>query len=226
MNNKAMYSDNQNNLEMTVEQDLKEALLYADGVSYLWKTDETLPETLIEGIISVQEDPNARIHYPWNLAEPDTAEFFTQSDRESVFTGWQMNEISTRAQKFFGNLDALWLVTALQARFGVRMPQSLLTTIAQQAQAVVATSQELADQLVQCAQTVLPNLAEDDLRVLARPLAYAKHMLSAADTKAIESTLSAVRPIEWQNLSDIEQARLSLVVARCAIAELEATDKD
>lgn len=224
MNNKAMYSENQNNLQINVERDFKDALLYADGVSYLWETDESLPETMIEGIVSIEEDPNARIHYPWNLAEPGTAEFFTQSDRESIFAGWQMDEISTRAQRFFGNLDTLWLVTALKARFGVRMPPSLLTAIASRAQEVVSTSKVLADQLVECAQTILPNLAEEDLRVLARPLAYA--MRSATDTEAIESTLSTVCPMEWQNLSEIEQARLSLAVARYAIAELEATDEE
>jgi hypothetical protein len=70
---------------------------------------------------------------------------------------------------------------------------------------------------VQCVQDALPNLAEDDLYVLARPLAYAMR----GNDAPIESTLERVRSIEWDALSDVEQARLSLAIARFALAELE-----
>jgi hypothetical protein len=42
----------------------------------------------------------------------------------------------------------------------------------------------------------------------------------------IESTLERVRSVEWDALSDVEQARLSLAIARYALAELETQSEE
>lgn len=223
-----MYSDNPNNSKANVERDLYNALLQGEGIHCAWNLNEPLAEDKIsEDMISVEQNPNARIAYPWDLTEPETDEFFEQSERESVFIGWQSDEINSRSHAFFSRLNTAWATTALQAalaqQFGIRMPQPLLSAIAHQAQEVVSTSRSLAEQLVQCAQAAMSNLtdlAEDDLYVLARPLAST--MRSYNSLTSLESALQSVRTAPWEELSEIEQARLSLVVARYALAELDA----
>lgn len=213
------YSDHQPDADMKIEQDLWDALLRADGVQCDW--DPNLP--LTEDKIAIAEDPAARIAYPWVLSDESEA-FFRQAERESVLQGMPVEEISSRSNTFFTKLDASWATIALQSalmdRFAVRMPQALLGAIAKRAGQAMSSSAALRDQLVQSVQDVtatLTSLVEDDLYVLGRPLA--EPMRDQAEV--IESALSAVRPVAWEELSEIEKARLSLAVARYALAELE-----
>ncbi|MCY7276196.1 MAG: hypothetical protein LH702_21280, partial [Phormidesmis sp. CAN_BIN44] len=106
--------------------------------------------------------------------------------------------------------------TTLAQKFA-SVPQTLLAAIARQAQKVVETSNSLADQLVQCVQDVLPTWADDDLQVLARPLAYA---MRSDGADVVDATVNSVRPIAWNDLSETEQARMSLAIARYAIDQL------
>jgi hypothetical protein len=79
--------------------------------------------------------------------------------------------------------------------------------------------QSLADQMVECVLDILPQWAEEDLQVLARPLAYAMRDI---DSEGVELVTETKRP--WAQLSEIEQARVSLAVARYAISQLEIAD--
>lgn len=224
MKNQAMRPNNLTS-EADIERDLWDALLHAEGVSCAWQPGESLTEEMI----TVEENPAAHISYPWNPATPEAEAFFTEAETPSIFDGWQPNEIATRSDAFFAHLDHLWsalpLQTTLVQRFAIRMPETLLASIANRAQQVMSASTSLADQLVQCVQDILPSLselAEDDLYVLARPLA---HAMRDADSQAIDTALAAVRPLGWDALSETEKARLSLAIARYALAEIEATVK-
>lgn len=221
MDIRVMCSNHQNNPEANVEHDLWAALLEAEGVSCSW----TSGEPLTEKIVTVEEDPHAKIAYPWNPAKAD--DFFAELEQESLFEDWQSEEITARSKSFFAHLDRLWaassnnLQATLTQRFAARIPQNLLATIAQRAQHLVSSSLSLSDQLVQCVQDILPNLTElveEDLYVLARPLAGA--MRDSGPQQAVDSALASVRPLSWEELSETEQARLSLIIARYALAEL------
>jgi len=219
MEKRVMCSDKKES-ETTVERDLWSALLHAEGVNCSWKGDEPLKEEMF----SVEENPNAKVSYPWNPSDPRAEGFFAELEQGLAVDDWSEAELTTRASAFFNGVNQLWSATTLQEslaqRFSARIPQFLLATIAKRAQQVLSTSRSLADQLVQCAQELLPNLAEEDLYVLARPLAYA--MRNGESRRAVEATLEKVRPLQWDELSEIEQARLSLAIARYALAELEA----
>lgn len=231
MENKAMYSGHQNDTEANVERDLCDTLLQANGDGRSRHLDELMLENEIsEDMISFEENPNAKIAYPWDVTAPDSEQFFAQLERDSLFIGWESNEINTRSNAFFSRLDTLWATTSLQVtltqQFGVRMPQPLLNAIAHRAQQVVATSRSLSDQLVQCAQAALNNLsdlAEDDLHVLARPLAFSMRSVNSQSTT--ESTLQSVRMAAWEELSELEQARLSLAIASYALSSLETQEE-
>jgi len=218
MERRTMYSNNQNRIETGVEQelDLWDALLHADGVRFCWNPGEDLTEAMS----TVDDDPEAKISYPWNPMALEAEHFLTNLEQPSIFDGLETSEITGRANTFFNQLDHLWSAASVQAslmqRFAARVPQNLLTAIANRAQALVSESLSFTDQLVQCVQASLPNLAEEDLSVLARQLAPAR---------GAESTLASVRPLQWDGLSDIEQAKLSLAIAHQALAELKAGEK-
>jgi hypothetical protein len=221
MERKAMCS-NQQNSESDIEQDLWSALLHAKGVSSTWDGSEAPTE----GMFAVVEDPAATAPYAWNPLDPESEEFFTHLEQSFSLDDWSAEETATRSQAFFGKLNQLWSTTTLQEslveRFATRVPQQLLGAIVAQAQQALTTSQSLADQLVQCVSTILPNMAQDDLLVLTRPLAYA--MRNGESRRAVDATLEKIRPVAWEELSDIEQARLSLAIARYALAELEVQE--
>lgn len=210
----------------SVEQDLQTALAAAAGVHCPWQQDQFSAEQ-----VTVDENPYAQISYPWNPADPESEEFFEQAEQAVGFEEWQGAEIAAQAPTFFAQVDRLWATTSLQSslqstlaqKFSLRMPEVLLTAIAQQAQTLVASSLSLADQLVQCVDELLPSLDVEDLQVLARPLAYA--MRGEGDTLGCDTVLNSIRAIEWEDLTDIEQARVSLAIARYALAELENTPK-
>ncbi|MBW4690838.1 MAG: hypothetical protein KME27_03635 [Lyngbya sp. HA4199-MV5] len=222
MVSKVMCSDDHAELEAKVEQALWATLLHADGVHCSWKGDEPLAEDAF----TADEEPTARAPYVWNPAVPESEAFFTALEQDSSLDGWDADAINIRSNAFFAQVNQLWSATSLQEtliqRFATRVPQQFLTAIATRAQNVLSSSASLADQLVQCVQDVLPNLADDDLYVLARPLAYAMR----GNDAPIESTLERVRSVEWDALSEVEQARLSLAIARYAIAELGTKRED
>jgi hypothetical protein len=220
MNKNIMRSGDQERRAIEAELKLWDALLHAEGVQFAWLDPTEAP---IEGMSIGEENPTARIPYPWNLSDPQAEEFFTDLEQEFNLDTWSTAELETRSQAFFACVDQLWAATTvhdtLAQRFAAQVPQSLLAAIMQQAQKLTSQSLSLADQLVQCVQEFLPNLAQDDLEVLARPLAYA--LRDRQTQTVIESTLAKVRALAWEELSDVEQANLALAIARCALAELE-----
>lgn len=220
MEKKVMCSSNLENSEADIERDLWSALLHAEGVDCSWNGTESLTEDMF----SVEENPNLQVPYPWNPADPEAEAFFNQLEQGFSLDGWQPEEISTRSNAFFARVNSLWsgasLHESLAERFSARIPQHLLVAIANRAQQVLSASQPLADQLVRSVQHILPHIAEEDLYVLARPLAYA--MRNGESRRAVDSTLEKVRTVAWEELSEVEQARLSLAVARCALFELES----
>ena len=201
---------------LQTEQDLANALLQAEDVTLRWNPNESIDTAEIE----VAETPTSKISYPWNPSDPSAESFLSGLEQEFSLDAWDESEIAQRSQAFFGQLDTLWSTTDLKTTLAQKfasVPQALLAVIARQAQKVVETSNSLADQLIECVQEVLPTWATDDLQVLARPLAYTMRG-DAADV--VEVTVNSVRAIAWSDLSDTEQARMSLAIARYAIDQL------
>jgi hypothetical protein len=221
---------NTENLEVLNEQELWDALLRHEDVTICWQAEQSLTEEMVQ----VNENPDSQVCYPWNPADPEAEAFFTDSDTPSIFAGWQEEEIASRSQSFFNKLNQVWVPITLQSslveRFSTRIPQALITAIAQQAQAVLANTQkalntslsvadQLSEQLVQCVQGITPAMATEDLYVLARPLAY--QMRNGGLRDAIDNTLAQIPQTKWEQLSETQRARLSLAIARVAISELQ-----
>jgi hypothetical protein len=161
-------------------------------------------------------------HYPWNPTQPESegylAELETEFELSNCFTD---GEVTQRSEAFFTQVEQLYTTTTLQQtllqRFADQMPRDLLHRLAQTvlhvSQQMSDCSGSLADQLVECVQDILPQWQAEDLYVLARPFAYS---MLGAETE--------VRSTDWTELSEVEQARMSLAVARYALSELIPTE--
>jgi hypothetical protein len=173
---------------------------------------------------------NSEQPYPWDPSDIEAESYFAELE-QAVASEWSVEELASQHQAFFAQLDTLWsaeissvdTVQALQetlaVQFGSRVPHQLLRSIAEKAQHVFTTNLSLADQLVHCVNGLLPSWSDDDLQVLARPLAFS---MRGADPEQLEVALRSVRYAAWTELSGIDQARLSLAIARYAIAQLPA----
>ncbi|MBF2046297.1 MAG: hypothetical protein EDM05_051440 [Leptolyngbya sp. IPPAS B-1204] len=181
-------------------------------------------------------EPEESYLYPWNPIAPEADAYFDALEEEIVKAGWSVEELAEQGQRLSNYLEQVWSApefgfapatqttadTAcvhLLQQFAAQVPQQLLETIARRARQVMTSNLSLADQMVQCVQECLPNWAEEDLQVLARPFAYA---MRGTDTEMLEAALRSVRCAAWTELSGIEQARLSLAIARYAIAQMPA----
>lgn len=179
---------------------------------------------------------DATSYYPCNPAEPEAEAYFAALEQELFQVGWSDEDFMMPVQKFATQLDQIWatvptanhaihqlLHTDFFQRFASQVPQQLLNNIIQRAQQVIDSNLSLADQLVHAVQDCLPSWGEEDLQVLARPFAYA---MRSSEAEMLEVALQSVRSAEWSELSGIEQARLSLALARYAIDHMPATQAE
>jgi hypothetical protein len=183
----------------------------------------TMQGELLEALLQSEDD-----FYPWNPAEPEAEAYFAQLESEFSLDEWQEDEeIIQASQALFNRLHQCWpspvlvaeekLRQALSERFAALMPEAWMEAIAHKAQQVFATNLSFADQLVMCVKPLLPNWAEDDLLVMARPLAYAMRSTESS----IDFYSGIGRNAEWTELSAMEQVRLSLAVAHSALVQLQ-----
>lgn len=168
--------------------------------------------------------------YPWALESQESDAFLTRLEEEAEFELLQ-DEPAVFEQKmthFFATLSQAWdpstpsaletVRSQLVQHFGGRVPHSLLETIAQRAQTLLTSQLPLAEQMVECVQDVLSNWNPEDLFVLARPYANA---MRGSDADTLEVALRSVRYAAWTELSGVEQARLSLAIARYTLSQID-----
>jgi hypothetical protein len=198
-----------NSLELQIQQALAAALLDSEAVTVRWNEPDNTEAVEVE----VAEIPQNKISYPWNPADSGSESFFNSLDQKFSLDTLSESDLSDRAEAFFSHLDTLFaaptLETSLAQKFAT-VPQSILNAIARQAQKLANSSASLADQLVLCVQEALPQWAEDDLQILARPLAY-----------SMRGEEQTVKSGDWAKLSETEQARLTLAIAQYALKEVQ-----
>ncbi|BAZ16337.1 hypothetical protein NIES4071_82130 [Calothrix sp. NIES-4071] len=174
------------------------------------------------------------VTYPWNPALPESEDFFHQCEMQNAIDELLDSEGNERQEAFYSHLDTLWSNTAqsqcstsvvlksqlkenLQTAISSRIPHDWIEKIATKASELFNSSMSIADQLIEVAASVVPTLGADDLSVLARPYAYAMR----SETNTLESTLQKVGQHQWDKLSEIEQARVSVAVAYYALKQLQ-----
>lgn len=164
--------------------------------------------------------------FPWNPRHPETEAYLNQLENQWHPETWELEP--HRATTLINHLENLWPQVTLQKKlcdqFSQRIPSDSLKnlaqrviTIAQQAFSDQGAGKNLAEQLVTCVQEIVPQWNPEDLQVLARPLAYS---FRDTPTDIITNTIANVPSLSWEQLSDLEQARLSLAIARYAWSEV------
>lgn len=185
------------------------------------------------------------IEYPWNPADIESEDFFNAAEVKLTnsqpcnFNSFLDAELPELSQAFHNRLDTLWekmaplqcnmnvvpsvsLKESLQNAIASRIPQNLIDRIAEKATEIFNPKQSMGDQLLALGQALMPSWGMEDLMVLTRPLAHA--MRSREGQKQnLDSVLNKIGQHEWNNLSEIEQARVSLAVAHYALKQLNET---
>lgn len=156
--------------------------------------------------------------YPWNQADEQAESYFHHLEQQFDISDLPSEELTTQSQNFYNHLDNIWckirLQKVLHSTFTINIPHSWLDAIAQKAVKAFADGQLKTEQLVACVQDLLPNWGVDDLLVLARPVAYA---MRSGEQQAIPSQ-------DWERLSEVEQAKVSLAIAHYALTQLKNFD--
>jgi hypothetical protein len=163
--------------------------------------------------------------YPWEPADQTTEFYFnnlaTISDVTASLSEQELNE---RSHQFFQQLEQTYTLISVEqsvlTKFAPFAPENILKKLSSVASEVVSQvarvsgNLSLSDQLVHCVNEILPQWSLEDLEVLARPYAYA---MRSSNNDMIESTVQSINDSSWENLSDLEQVRLSLAIALYAI---------
>jgi cell division septum initiation protein DivIVA len=181
--------------------------------------------------------------YPWNPSQPESDDYFCRAEHQSKIQDLLDEELTARSQSFYNQLDTLWshvsakqhyncnvavgfvtqLKENLQKQIAAKVPHELIERIAEKAAEIFNPQQSMGEQLVSCVQSILPSWGSDDLTVLARPFAYA---MRNSETHSLETVLDKVGEDDWQNISEIEQARISVAIAYYALRQITNYQKE
>jgi hypothetical protein len=164
-------------------------------------------------------------NYPWSPADLDTADYYATSDRQFNLDDLSEAEINQRSQFFLTGIHSCWdnapssesevsPLAALTAKFGARVPQQWLSQISTNVSNLVTNNLEPVDRLVQSVQDLLSSWATEDLLVMARPYAYAMRC-----NPGVDNPDNIVRPLAWSELSEVERAKLTILIAQYAILD-------
>ncbi len=161
---------------------------------------------------------------PWISAET-ASEYDEQISKAGAVLEISDAEAAQGWQGLSAQLNSLWNVeenslVRLQQKFAERLPVEMLVMIAQRARQTVRSGEPMVKQMIGCVQDGLSSVAEADLQVMARPMAF--DMRGSSADEFVEATINSVRQAEWEDLSPIEQSKLSLAAARYAIAQADS----
>ncbi len=179
--------------------------------------------------------------YPWNPADVASEAYFDDLEQHLKWQDFSAIELMESANTFYLNLDKIWRETAVETEFETEnirnntgndlqkalsnafsvIPEVLLTKIAQKATQLLMVEKSASEKLVECVQTLLPNWDRDDLFVLARPFAY---YMRSGESDKLTSVIKSLENRDWSNLSEIEQAKISLAIANYALEYLSTSN--
>lgn len=187
------------------------------------------------------------VAYPWSPEKEESYCYFEAVDNSFPLSDCLSNDdLSQRSQIFFDGIEKLWprdlLYQFLVDKLGSSpqlagvsaIPGSILKGISKAVTDIAegltdggrsltdSPAETLSQQLVFCVSQILPQWDPEDLQVLARPMV---HAMRGNDHRGVDSILvrgrlrsiDAEESLRWQELSGVEQARLSLAIAHYAL---------
>jgi len=158
--------------------------------------------------------------YPW---EPEISKgYYEITAEESPFFNYlESDEIEERVSSFFSQIHEMWpsnkiemVRESLLKQFGKIAPSRLLEAIASNAENIVNQNLSELDQLIECVKPTLLNWGEEELQLFARPVAFAMR-----DSQQIPEK-------EWEQLTSVQQARLSMIIAKSALEAWKQAEEE
>ncbi|ACK70495.1 conserved hypothetical protein [Gloeothece citriformis PCC 7424] len=180
---------------------------YSDSESAL----ETLTSEMILNILEEE------ISDPWDLNSWESDAYLSELEEDFALCDClDSDELASGTERLFSHFNECWSNTdssevkqSLWKRFGQFVPSSQLDKITAQAQNIISLNLSPIEQLIQCVKPLLNHWSEDDLQIFARPLIYA--MRGSSEFKQAP----------WDELSEIDQVRLTMKIAHEAITQLQ-----
>jgi hypothetical protein len=160
-------------------------------------------------------------HCPWSPSDVDSESYYQAKEQAFSLDDWSADELQQSSHSFFAKLNTCWpdeapdVLALLSQRFSARIPQQWLEKVAAEATKAAAEKLAAVDQLVTCVQNLLPAWQAEDLLVFARPYSYAMR----SDPSAFNVD-NLARSIEWDQLSATEQVKLTMMVSKYALEQL------
>ena len=190
------------------------------------RDDSDLSEVRAELLQAILAEPS----YPWLPGEV-TDEYAEELAAAGQLLAISDEDASRGWQRMSAQLGQIWseseinVLALLKQKFAARLPENVLTQISDRAQKIArypapgisSGTQPMMAQMIACVKDTVANIAEADLRVIARPMALS--MRSSGAEELVDAAAASVRQAKWESLSTIDQARLSLAAARYAIAQ-------
>lgn len=169
----------------------------------------SLTDELLDTLLEVDQT------YPWNPTHPETEAYFNQLEAEfPLMDAFDESEITAQADTFFSQLNQSWEsvddphhAQSLWEKFGQTLPRSWFETMVNQAEQLAKANTSQLHQLVECVKPLWQNWTDEDLQVFARPLAHAMRGKTQVKQEA------------WQNLSEIERIRFTMMIAKALLDE-------
>lgn len=163
------------------------------------------------------------LDYPWDTTVLETADYYVDTDSYFSLDNWSDQEIAETSVGFFAQIQSCWAnspapeleldpLVSLTDKFGTRVPQEWLKAIATQVKNLASQKLEPIDRLVHSVKDLLLDWAADDLLVMARPYAYAMRC-----DPGVNDPTRIVRDLAWTELSELERAKLTILIAQYAI---------
>lgn len=157
--------------------------------------------------------------YLWNPADPETDAYFERLEQNfSLLDSSDSDEITSQSERFYTALHQCWesadsfqVKESLFKRFAHLVPCERIDAIAEQAKQIITQNLSPIDRLVACVRPLVSDWGDEDLQIFARPMVY---------TMRGENSIK-VAP--WEELSEIEQVRLSMKIAQEVLIELQET---
>jgi hypothetical protein len=151
------------------------------------------------------------VTYPWNPSDPDSEAYLLALEQAFLLDGLSEPDVSQGSKILFEQLEQCWQRTEFSTKFAA-IPRPMLNVIVDRATQILAQPLSLSERLIHCVEECFPHWVEADWQVLVRPFAYAMR-------DGVESMMSAARSHDWTELSEIEQARLTLAAAYDVLSE-------
>ena len=162
------------------------------------------------------------VTYPWDVTAVEGNDPLDVTETPfSLCEGLEATAIEAQAHRFFSSLHQKFPTVSVSSRsnifdkFASLLPAEHLNRLVESAENLVNSQLDNLDRLVVCLSDLFPQWSPEDLQVFARPYAYTMRS-GQSDTNIYTEY--------WQNLSEIEQTRLSAAIASQIFRDLSSPE--